>query len=38
MEDLKLETLKREELYEIEGGDGGAAAGLLWGCMLLLLL
>jgi hypothetical protein len=37
MEDLKLETLKREELYEIEGGDG-VTAGLLWSCMLLLLL
>jgi hypothetical protein len=37
MEDLKLETLKREELYEIEGGDG-TAAGILWGCIMLLLL
>lgn len=37
MEDLKLETLKREELFEIEGGDS-AIAGLLWGCIMLLLL
>jgi hypothetical protein len=36
MEDLELETLKDEELYEVEGGD--ALSGLLWGCLLLLVL
>jgi hypothetical protein len=36
MEKPKLETLNEQELYEVEGGD--QSSGLLWGCLLLMLL
>jgi hypothetical protein len=37
MEKLKLETLNEQEQYEVQGGEG-AYPGMLWACLLLVIL